>query len=94
MIADAVYGQPEERRRIESVAQSASVELHAVWLDAPLAVLEQRITARRGDASDATAAVLHRQLTSIDPPDNWLKLDVGGAVEDATRAFRVALAAQ
>ena len=94
VIADAVYGQPEERRQIESVARSASVELQAVWLDAPLAMLEQRITARRGDASDATAAVLHRQSMSIDPPDNWSKLDVGGAVEDATRAFRVALAAQ
>jgi uncharacterized protein len=76
VIADAVYGHSEERRRIENVAHSAGVQFQALWLDAPLEVLEQRISARHGDVSDATVEVLHRQRKMVSVPEDWLRLDV------------------
>jgi predicted kinase len=74
-IADAVFLDPAERTRIEAVAAAAGVAFHGLWLDAPLAVLEARLMARRGDASDADVAVL-RQAAARDPgPIAWARLD-------------------
>jgi aminoglycoside phosphotransferase family enzyme/predicted kinase len=92
VIADAVFGQAEERQLIDSVARSAGIELRKVWLDAPIAILEQRLSARRDDASDATVAVLRRQAVSIDIPRDWPTLDVSGSPEDAAAALRGILA--
>ena len=38
-------------------------------------VLEQRIAARRGDASDATPEVLQAQLGFVTTPDNWTSVN-------------------
>lgn len=62
VIVDAVFARPEEREAIERVARAANVPFAGFWLDAPKSVLEGRILARRGGASDATVDVLHRQL--------------------------------
>ncbi|HEY1413942.1 MAG TPA: hypothetical protein VGF36_17480, partial [Rhodopila sp.] len=51
---------------------------------APLSVLEQRIAARTGDASDATIAVLHRSLQDDPGPGDWLPIDA----TDATKALQ------
>jgi len=77
---------------IDSVARSAGIESHKVWLDAPIAILEQRLSARKGDVSDATLAVLRRQTASIDFPSGWPKFDVSGSPEDAAAALRGILA--
>lgn len=46
-----------------------------VWLQAPLAVLEARVAARIGDASDADLGVL-RQAAAADPgPGDWTPID-------------------
>jgi hypothetical protein len=57
------------------VARQAGVPFVGFWLEAPSAVLEQRIAGRRNDASDADAAVLRKQL-AIDPgPPDWMPID-------------------
>ncbi|WP_029008132.1 AAA family ATPase [Azospirillum halopraeferens] len=88
VVADAVYARPEERQAIAAVAAAAGVPFHGVWLEAPAPVREQRVTGRCGDASDATAEVVHRQ-ESYDPgPLDWVPVAAGGdpaAVLDAAR---------
>ena len=37
MIADAVYGDPEQRAAIEAVAAARGVPFAGIWLEAPLA---------------------------------------------------------
>jgi predicted kinase len=91
VIADAVYGTSEERRGIADMAHRVGVSFHPIWLDAPLAILERRVAARRNDASDATVAVLHRQLADVRPPTDWINVDAGGAPEDTVRRTCVAL---
>ncbi|KZD10316.1 bifunctional aminoglycoside phosphotransferase/ATP-binding protein [Oceanibaculum pacificum] len=93
VIADAVYGNDGQRDGIAAVAGRLGVPFDGVWLEAPAAVLEQRVDARRGDASDATAAVVRAQLSGIRPPRDWHRLDSSAGPDSALRAARQALGA-
>ena len=66
VIADAVYGGPEQRAAIEAVARAQGVRFAGVWLEAPVGILVDRVAQRHGDASDADATVVRRQAKSID----------------------------
>ena len=61
-ILDAVFARPEERDAAEALAQRVGVPFEGVWLDVPKEVAQARIAGRRGDASDATPAVVERQF--------------------------------
>lgn len=80
-ILDATFLDPGLRARAEGVAAGADVPFEGLWLDAPVDVLEARITARRGDASDADVAVLRRQLEAPLGGIGWTRLDASGTVE-------------
>ena len=56
------------------------------------AVLEARIAARRNDASDATVAVVRRQLERDPGPIAWIRLAAGGGPAALVAAARAALA--
>lgn len=91
VVADAVFAKPEERQAIAAVARAAGVPFAGIWLEAPAAVLEARVAARRGDASDATVEVLRRQL-GFDLGDlDWRRVDVRGDPESCLAAARAAL---
>jgi aminoglycoside phosphotransferase family enzyme/predicted kinase len=81
VIADGVYGDAAERARLACLADAEQVPFGGLWLSAPRAVLEERVASRRGDASDATAEVLDRQLASVSPPEDWIMLDASGSPE-------------
>ncbi|MCW5771954.1 MAG: AAA family ATPase, partial [Rhodospirillaceae bacterium] len=98
VVADAVSGATAQRRELEAVARAAGARFAGIWLEAPLAVREERVGARRGDASDADAAVARRQRE----PEvlDWIKVDASGelpetvaAVEDALRDAGIPLRA-
>lgn len=71
VIADGVFGRPEERANIERTAGTTGARFRGIWLQGPEAALEQRIEGRRHDASDATIAVLHRQIATVQVPAGW-----------------------
>ncbi len=91
VVADAVFARPEQRAAIEAVAHRAGVPFDGIWLDAAPQVLRQRIAARRADASDATAAVLDRQLDYRLGAIGWRRTDASGSQEDTFLAARKAL---
>ncbi len=67
VILDAGFLSPALRKAVAAVGQPFT----GLWLEAPLAELEDRVRSRSGDASDATEAVLHR-LAAMDPgPIEW-----------------------
>jgi uncharacterized protein len=75
VIVDATFLDPTMRRILASAIGQAGVRFLGIWLQAPLSVLEARIGAREGDASDATVAVL-RTAAEIDPgAGDWLAVD-------------------
>jgi aminoglycoside phosphotransferase family enzyme/predicted kinase len=90
-IADAVYGQEEERDAIAEVARRAQARFDGLWLEAPRAVLERRIAARVGDASDATADVLRFQLDRITRPLAWRAVSAAGSAANSLEQARRSL---
>ncbi|WP_295138235.1 bifunctional aminoglycoside phosphotransferase/ATP-binding protein [uncultured Reyranella sp.] len=62
VVLDAVFARPEERAAAEALARKVGVPFHGIWLDVPKHVAQQRVTNRKGDASDATASVVERQF--------------------------------
>ena len=60
-VVDAVFARPPDRLEVERVAAQAGVPFTGLWLDARLETLVGRVQARRGDPSDADAAVVRQQ---------------------------------
>ncbi|ONG51325.1 hypothetical protein BKE38_16305 [Pseudoroseomonas deserti] len=78
VIADAAFLDPAMRQGIEEVGKAAGIPLQGIWLEAPLAVLRDRVAARRGDASDAGPAVLEAAAARDPGAIAWQRLDVTG----------------
>jgi uncharacterized protein len=87
-IADAVYGTEDERNAITEVARRAKATFDGIWLEAPQALLEQRIAARAGDASDATAESLRLQLGRVTRPRTWRVISAAGSAVDSLEQAR------
>ena len=92
VILDAVFTRPEERAAAAEVARKAGVAFEGLWLEAPQALLHERIAGRTGDASDADGAVLDAQLTRDLGEMTWRRVDSDGAFEPAAEALVKALA--
>jgi hypothetical protein len=92
-IVDAVLLAPEERAALERLAREAGVVFQGFWLSGPVGILERRIADRRGDASDADAKIMRRQLGTDPGPITWHRLDTAGSPETILAAARRTLAA-
>ncbi len=62
VVLDAVFARPEERAAAEALARTVGVPFEGLWLDVPKEIAQARVAARKGDASDATPAVVERQF--------------------------------
>ncbi len=89
-IADATFLAPADRTDVARAAGRA--HFLGVWLQAPLAVLEARVAARHGDASDADVEVLRRAAPADTGQGDWLGVDASDA-EAARAAVQHVLAA-
>jgi len=85
---DAMFLDAGHRQRAAAIAARVGVAFQGFWLEAPMEILKSRILARRGDASDATIAVLERAAQSDPGAIDWHRLDAAG---DALGAARQAL---
>lgn len=92
-VVDAVFLAAAERRAIETVARELGVPFDGLWLEASPATLEARLADRTGDASDADAVVMRRQLGMHEPPDDWTRVDAGGTRRHALANARTGLLA-
>lgn len=87
VILDATFLKESERAQAAALAKRAGCAFTGLWLEAPEAVLAERIAGRRGDASDADVAVLARQQQWVVPPRDWLRIEAGaGAAVTIDRA--------
>lgn len=71
VVVDAACLRAAERRALLAVAGRAGLRADLLHCDAPLPLLQQRITQRQAagrDASDASVAVLQAQLGFLEPP--------------------------
>ncbi len=87
VVADATFLDPGHRRALQDAAQAAKVRFVGLWLHAPLPVLESRVAARQGDASDATVAVLRAaHKAHPQPPGDWIPVDATDGAAVLTQA--------
>jgi aminoglycoside phosphotransferase family enzyme/predicted kinase len=93
VIIDAVALRPQERHSFTALAGAAGVPFSGLWLEAPQETLAARLDARRGDASDASVAVLREQLRHDPGPLAWTRIDAAIGPEACLSAARRALAA-
>ena len=82
VIADAMFMDPAHRRAVEAAARRAGMNFVGLWLTAPAAVLERRVAARIGDASDATVAVLRAAAPRDPGAGTWRALDASASIAD------------
>ncbi len=75
VIVDGVFARPEERCAIADLALAAGVRFSRLWLEAAPAVMKARVAARVLDASDATPAVVERQLALRTGTMEWPRID-------------------
>lgn len=88
VIADATFMNPAHRTWVREAA--GNVPFLGVWLTAPPGTLRARVTARRGDASDADLAVLESALAADPGPGDWVAVDAREA-DDAVGRIIAAL---
>jgi aminoglycoside phosphotransferase family enzyme/predicted kinase len=82
---DAMFLDGHYRLKAAEIAARVGVPFQGFWLEAPMEILKSRILARRGDASDATIAVLERAAQADPGPIDWARLDAAGDVLAAAR---------
>jgi len=79
VVVDGVFARPDERAALAAVARDTGVPFTGLWLTAPPEVLRDRVGARTGDASDADAAVVDRQLGyDLGELGSWHIVDASG----------------
>jgi len=91
-VVDGVHARADERTALAAVARDAGARFDGLWLEAPVDALVARVEARTGDASDADAAVVRRQLSYETGPMDWTRVPAGGDAEATAEAARRALA--
>jgi uncharacterized protein len=92
VIIDAVALKVEERQSFAEVARAAGAPFSGLWLEGCAGAMADRIRARRGDASDASPAVLAEQLRHDPGPIDWTRIEAGQGPGDCLAAARKALA--
>ncbi len=93
-VLDATFLDTAFAAAAARLAGRLGAPFHGLWLAAPVETAAARAAARRGDASDADAAVARAQAAGRDPasaPPGWTVIDAGGSPAGAEAAARAAL---
>lgn len=91
VIVDAIHSRADEQTAVERSASELGVGFVGFWLEAPLEVRLKRIGNRRGDASDADAAVAIAQVAETPSGTGWRRLDASADVQRMLTAARLFL---
>lgn len=91
VVVDAAFLDAAERDAVEALAGECGAVFTGLWLEADEATLVTRVSARTGDASDATADVVRKQLARGAGGIGWARIDAGGSQADTLERCRTAL---
>jgi len=81
VLIDAAHLKEEERFAVTELASRSGARFTGLWLDAPTAVLSERVAKRSYDASDATPAIVAAQAKEPLGVVEWRRLDASDPLE-------------
>ena len=82
VIADAVFDRAADREKIKQCAMDAGVPFNALWLEAPMSLLFERVAKRKGDPSDATVEIVRTQAARQRGTIDWRRVPVSEDFDD------------
>lgn len=91
VIVDGVFSAQSERSAMEAIAKRADVPFRGLWLEVAPSLMKARVNKRTSDASDATAAVVDRQLANAPRVHDWTHIDANGPPDEVVQRVRDAL---
>ena len=91
VIVDAVFPEAAQRIQLQELAFRTNASFKGLWLDANEGLLRERVGERSDDASDADAAIIEKQLKTIEPPEDWIRIDASGGKDTTVAAIANAL---
>ncbi|MEX0301482.1 MAG: AAA family ATPase [Leisingera sp.] len=91
VIVDATFLKTAYRNSVQELAARLQVPFDGIWLHGNPAMLERRIAARTGDASDADAEVLQVQLKRHTSPADWHRIACGGTADQVAGQVKTVL---
>jgi len=92
VVVDAVFAKAFEREAARQLAARHGMGFLGLWLEARADEMKARVSARKGDASDANASVVDKQLGYDLGTIDWRRIDASGTPEETyERAMRVML---
>ncbi|ADZ71927.1 AAA family ATPase [Polymorphum gilvum] len=91
VVLDAVHAKQAERAAARATAARSEADFLGLWLEAGAATLKARVETRRGDASDANAAVVEIQLGYDPGPIDWVRIDASDGPEKTLERALAAL---
>jgi aminoglycoside phosphotransferase family enzyme/predicted kinase len=86
VIVDAVHAKTQERNAVAALAAERSIPFTGLWLDAPGRLMRERVAARTGDVSDATAEVIDIQLGYDIGPQSFAVIDASRPLDQVAAA--------
>lgn len=91
VVIDATFWAQAEREAVEQLARRLNVPFTGLWLVGAQDVLEDRVNARQGDASDADASVVQLQMAKGAGQVDWTHLDISQPVPEVDAQAHKAL---
>ena len=92
VILDAVYARADQRAIVEASAAVLGVPFRGLFLEADLATRIARVEVRRGDASDADAAIARLQESYPLGQLGWTRIDASRTPQETLEGAKQALA--
>ena len=86
VVMDATFSSGDERAGAAAIAASAGVAFDGLFLEAPLETRIARVSARKGDPSDADAAIARSQRAEPLRESGWQALDAGRTLDEGVAA--------
>ncbi len=87
VIVDAVFPEEAGRALVCELAHRTNAAFWGFWLEVDASIIRERIGARTADASDADACIAETQMKTVEPPQDWIKIDASGTASSAAAAI-------
>jgi predicted kinase len=86
VVLDATFTDTQEHGAIRALGERTGAALQAFWLETDAATMIGRVEKRQGDASDADAEIIRKQIERFeDAPAGWQRVNASVSASDTAK---------